>query len=141
MARPEDWRRDRAAYPFSCVVPTRFQDLDPLGHINNVAMAAMFETGRVRFNQRLEAFEPRPGGKRWLVGSIAIAYLAEAHFGHDIEVTSGIGTIGTRSWRIESAAFQQGICVATCDTTLVIEGDMPDGLRTALRQQMVTRPD
>jgi acyl-CoA thioester hydrolase len=140
MARPEGWRLERAAYPFGCTVPTRFQDMDPLGHINNVAMAAMFETGRVLFNQALDAFEHRDGA-RWLVAAVSISYLAEAHFPQDVEVRSGIGTIGTRSWRIDSAAFQQGVCVATCDTTLVIDATMPEALRQALGRQMVVQPD
>ena len=53
MPRPEAWRTDIAAYPFSATTETRFQDLDVLGHINNVAMAALFENGRVRFNRSL----------------------------------------------------------------------------------------
>jgi acyl-CoA thioester hydrolase len=53
MPRPDPTRLTPSAYPHSETIQTRFQDLDPLGHINNVAMAALFESGRVRFNQAM----------------------------------------------------------------------------------------
>ena len=53
MPRPAPWRLDLSRYPDLEEVQTRFQDLDPMGHLNNVAFAAMFEHARVRYNQRL----------------------------------------------------------------------------------------
>jgi len=49
MARPDPALFDPARYPFGNSVTTRFADLDPNGHINNVAMAAVFEDARLRF--------------------------------------------------------------------------------------------
>ncbi|MBA3896583.1 MAG: acyl-CoA thioesterase [Sphingomonadaceae bacterium] len=118
MAKPEGWRRDLAAYPFKTDVPTRWADLDMLGHINNVSMAGLFEEGRGRFNRSLDLHRGGPG-VRWLIAAVDLAYLAEAHHPHDVTVASGIGQIGDRSWTILSGAFQKGVCVATCDTTLV----------------------
>ncbi|OYW21856.1 MAG: thioesterase, partial [Sphingomonas sp. 12-62-6] len=65
MARPEAWRLSAEAYPHREIIQTRFQDLDVLGHINNVGMAAILESGRVKFNQAtgLDAWRDR----RWLV--------------------------------------------------------------------------
>lgn len=125
MAKPETWRTERAAYPFGGVITTRFQDLDPLGHINNVAMAAIFENGRVRFNHSLGLKTRANAGERWLIASVALDYLAEAHFPDDIEIASGIGCVGRTSWSILSAAFQNGACVATSEAVLVLTG--PDG--------------
>lgn len=143
MPRSESWQCDRTSYPFSTVTETRFQDLDPLGHINNVAMAALFENGRVRFNRNL-GLERREPGDRWLIASVAIDYVAEAHFPDPVEVLSGIGRIGTSSWDIYSAAFQGGVCVATCITTLVVTsktGAKPisDPLRQRYGELMVKR--
>lgn len=118
MSRPEPWRLDRSAYPYSVAVPTRWADLDTLGHINNVSMAGLFEEGRGRFGQSLELSRAAPGD-RWLVASITLNYVAEAHHPHDMIIASGIGKFGTRSWTVLSGAFQQGRCVATCDTTFV----------------------
>lgn len=136
MPRPEAWRTDIAAYPFSATTETRFQDLDVLGHINNVAMAALFENGRVRFNRSLGS-DLHEKGERWLIAGLSISYLAEAWFPADMTIASGIGHIGRSSWEIMSAAFQDGQCVATSETTLVLtdsEGTKPigDRLRAAL---------
>ncbi|MBY4637696.1 acyl-CoA thioesterase [Sphingopyxis sp. XHP0097] len=115
-------RLDPASYPYSTSVETRFQDLDPLGHINNVAMAALFENGRVRFNRdNLVERQRRVPGDRWLIARVEINYLAEGHFPDPIEVASGIGTIGNRSWTILSAAWQSGRCVGLCDSTIVYQ--------------------
>ena len=118
MAKPESWRLEPASYPFEVSIPTRWADLDLLGHINNVAMAGLFEEGRGRFNRTLDL---QRGGKgvRWLIAAVNINYLAEAYHPNDVVVRSGIGHVGSRSWTILSAAFQNGSCVATCDTTLV----------------------
>ena len=100
---------------------TRFQDLDSLGHVNNVAMAGIFETARVHFHHLLGR-HPADQGVRWLVAAVDLKYVQEAHFPHDIVVHSGIGHIGNSSWTLFSAAFQQGECVATCDTVIVSKG-------------------
>ena len=143
MPRSENWQRDPTCYPFSTVTETRFQDLDPLGHINNVAMAALFENGRVRFNRSLGLARPQRS-ERWLIASVAIVYVAEAHFPDPVEVMSGIGRIGTSSWDICSAAFQNGRCVATCVSTLVLTDangvkPIPDPLRQRYATLMVRR--
>ncbi len=98
MARPDPSRLNPMAYPHSERIQTRFQDLDPLGHINNVAMAALFESGRVRFNHAMGLSGWK--GHRWLVARIEINYLAEGNFPADVEIATGIGEIGTRSWQI-----------------------------------------
>ncbi len=124
MAKPDPWRLDPAHYPFSTPVATRWADLDPLGHINNVSMAGLFEEGRGRFNRSLAL--DHHGGVRWLVVAVELAYLAEAHHPIDVVVGSGIGRIGKGSWTIFSAAFQNGLCVATCDTTIAFtDGSKP----------------
>ena len=120
MGRPDGRRLLADSYPVTVTVEPRFQDLDPLGHINNVAMAGIFEAGRIKFNHlNGTAGLPRAPGDRLLIASLAINYIAEAHFPGLLHIASGIKRIGTASWEIASAAFQNDICVATCDCTLV----------------------
>ncbi len=120
MSRFDPARLDPANYPYSTSVETRFQDLDPLGHINNVAMAALFENGRVRFNRELLlGRKMRIESERWLIARVEVNYIAEGHFPDPITVTSGIGRIGTASWDIVSAAYQNNMCIGLCDTTIV----------------------
>ena len=139
MPRPAPWRLDPAAYPHLDSIQTRFQDLDVLGHINNVAWAALFETGRVRFFRLLNGSSP--GRNRGLVANVEINYLAEGHFPGDIEIASGIGQLGTRSWQALSLATQDGKPMATCDVTIVTVGDAIDpDFRAALEKWVVAGP-
>ncbi|MDQ4421134.1 thioesterase family protein [Sphingobium sp. DEHP117] len=126
MAKAEAWRMEAENYPVSIVVPPRYADLDTLGHINNVALAAMFETARVHFHHLL-GHHPSDAGVRWLVAAVDLKFVTEAHFPYDVTIYSGIGQIGNSSWVLYSAAFQQGECVATCDTVMVLHG--PKGSR------------
>ena len=92
MPRPDPWRLDPAAYPYSDTIQTRFADLDVLGHINNVAMVALFETGRTRFNHAAGLTKWRK--PRWLVAAQEVNYLAEGNYPADVTMTHGIGRIG-----------------------------------------------
>lgn len=126
MAKPEPWRLALPSYPFATELATRFSDLDPLGHVNNVRMAEIFESGRIMFHRQLGR-HPRDQGLRWLVAAVSLNYVAEAHYPDPVVIASGLGKIGTTSWTILSAAFQNGACVATCDTVMVAQG--PEGRR------------
>jgi acyl-CoA thioester hydrolase len=119
MSKPEPWQINPASYPFAHLTETRFADLDMLGHINNVAMAGLFEHGRGLFNHAMEV-QRRAPGQRWLIVKVEINYIAESYFPAPVEIASGIGRIGNSSWDIASAAFQNGKCVATCITTIVL---------------------
>ncbi len=135
MARPNAWRLDAAAYPHEATIQTRFQDLDVLGHINNVAMAVLFESGRVRFNRDIGLL--RLTGQRFLVARVEINYLAEGQFPADAILHHGIGKVGTRSWEILGLCRQDGAALATCDVTVVLSSAggvtaMSDELRSTL---------
>lgn len=140
MPRPAAYRLDLASYPYCETVPTRYQDLDAMGHINNVAFAALFETARVRFNWQLGRFN-RDDGFRAVVAMNAVNYLAEGSFPADVEIATGIGHIGNRSWEVLAVMHQHGRAIATCDTVLVMtdpkQGGIPDDFRAALAGKLL----
>ena len=140
MPRPAPWRLDPADYPHHDVIQTRFQDLDVLGHINNVAWAALFETARVRFYHRLSALGP--GRNRGLVANVEINYLGEGNFPAEMTIVSGIGRLGTRSWQTLSLALQDGKSLATCDVTIVSTGvdEIDPAFRAELQKWLVREP-
>ncbi len=139
MPRPEPSRLDPAAYPWSDTIQTRFADLDVLGHINNVAMAGLFEAGRARFLRATGMFEVRE--HRVMLVNVEINYLAEGNFPDDVVIGTGVARIGNRSWVLHSACFQNGRCIATCDGTAAIEGPaIPDALRVLLEQYRMRPP-
>lgn len=143
MAKPEAWRLVAGHYPFTTSLNTRFQDLDTMGHINNVAMAGLFETARVHFHRHI-GLHPHVQGVRWLVAAVSLNYVQEAHFPEDLLIGCGIGHVGNTSWTISSAAFQHGECVATCDTVLVTNGPegrrrIDDDVREVMQAQFVSQ--
>ncbi len=134
MARPKTWQLIAANYPVSVVMQTRFQDIDPNRHLNNVAFAAMFENARVRLNRSLRPWADRPKNERSMVASVAINYLREGHYPDDVEVSSGVSKIGRSSYVIAQAMFQNGQCIATCESVIVCR---TDGEGRPLRQEVV----
>lgn len=139
MPRPASWRLDPAAYPHHETIQTRFADLDVLGHINNVAWAAVFETARVRFFGTL--LGSTPGKNRGLVANVEINYLAEGNFPGDLKMVHGIGQLGTRSWQALGLALQNGVPMATCDVTIVTaNGAIADDFRAELEKWTVRAP-
>ena len=129
-------RRDAAAYAWSLDVATRFGDMDFNGHLNNVAIAQLYEEGRVRFNQQLRDRFPI-GRPRFLVARVEIDYLGEARYPAPVTLTAAALTVGRTSWRIALGLFQAGTCLGLCDTVMVHRGEggpaaLPDALRAAL---------
>ena len=143
MPRPAPWRLDAASYPVIETVQTRFQHLDPMGHLNNVAIAALFETARVNFNKVAGRFgadgysgKADAGGFRGVVASNTINYLAEGSYPEPVDIASGVGHIGNRSWEILEVMIQSGRAIATSDTVLVMNASsgarLPDEFRAKL---------
>ena len=135
MPKPQSWQLDPGSYPFNHRTETRFADMDTLGHINNVAMAGLFEHGRGMFNHAIEV-QRRAPGQRWLIVSVNLDYIAEAHFPEHVDIACGILRVGGSSWDIASAAFQGGECKATCVTTIVLtDASGPTALPEGLREE------
>ena len=75
------------------------------------------------------------GGVIAMVAAVTINYLAEGNYPDPVTVASGIGHVGTSSWTILQAMFQNGHCIATCDTVVVARTDnQAKPLRAALRE-------
>jgi acyl-CoA thioester hydrolase len=141
MAKPDLWRLNPASYPISITTGTRFQDLDINGHLNNVSFAALFENARVRVNRAARLGEDRAPGERTMVAAVSINYLGEGQYPDDVTVCTGVGPIGTSSWTLFQAMFQNGHCIATCDSVIVCRlNNQRAPLRDALRAELELTP-
>ena len=136
MPRPAPFRLDPAAYPHHQTVQTRFGDLDPMGHLNNVAFAALVESARIKFNHSFGRHANAGDPFRAVVARNEINYLAEGGWPADVTISTGIGAIGTRSWEILALMEQDGRAIATCDSTIVMNASsgttLPAELRAAI---------
>lgn len=135
--RGDPARTSAAAYRWSLTLATRYGDMDANVHLNNVAIARLFEEARVQFNR--ESARQFTGQRpRFLAAHVAIDYLAEGHYPGDIVVHVAVAHIGTSSFRMAKAAFQTGRAIALCDSVLVVRDDdggpapLPPALRTRL---------
>ena len=136
---------DPALYPIHVTVEVRYQDLDPLNHVNNVAMAALFETARIKANRPMrEHFQTATN--RTMIISQTLNYLAETHVYPDIDWHIGFGHIGNSSWVQQGLAVQGGKPVACASATLVATHDgasipIPEALRAALLERRMALPE
>jgi acyl-CoA thioester hydrolase len=123
-------------YPAHVDLPTRFGDMDANFHLNNVAIAQLFEEARVQFNtgsaRLLGGARPRI-----MVAHVGIDYLAEGQYPGLASIHLGIGHIGNSSFRMAMAAFQQDRCFALCDSVLVVRS--PEGGPAQLPPQLRER--
>ena len=139
--KPDPSRLGRAAYPYFRRVIARFSDVDAEGHLNNVALASFYEDGRVSFLRDLAG---RDRSFRFVIASIRISYLAEAHYPGEYDVGLGVSRFGNSSFDIGCGLFIGQTCVGICDTTQVTIGDsgpitIPPGLRAALEKKLLGR--
>ncbi len=144
MTKPAPYRLLAKSYPFRTLLQTRYADLDVNVHINNVAIATLFEEGRVRL---LSEGRADPGLRQFaaVVVSANFTYLREGVYGVDVEMACGIAKIGTSSWTIHGAAFQNGVAIATCDSVGVYVKDgaaapMSDAWRARLNTYLIHAP-
>lgn len=143
--RPPRSLADPFLYPWRTEVAARFQDLDPNGHVNNVAMAAMFEEARLRFHASFGLPSLIGEGAGLMVASVQLHYLAEAHYPAPVRFSMGVGYLGSSSWRLLAAAHQGELCVALGDATLVHHragrpARTPDPIRETLAAHRLIAP-
>lgn len=125
MARPDTALLEPARYPFSHQVTTRFADIDPNQHLNNVALSAMMEDARVRFNLAIGS-AIKIGERRAMVASVEMDYLSQGHFPDPVSVHCGVERIGNSSWTVVQLLVQNDRAVAFARSALVaISADRP----------------
>jgi acyl-CoA thioester hydrolase len=122
MARPDAALLDPARYPFAHTISTRFADIDPNQHLNNVALAAMMEDARVRFNISLGS-AIRIGERRAMVASVAMEYLSQGHFPDPVTVHCAVERVGNSSWSVVQLLVQNDRPVAFARSALVAIAD------------------
>jgi acyl-CoA thioester hydrolase len=122
MARPDAALLDPARYPFAHMITTRFADVDPNQHLNNVALAAMMEDARVRFNLAMGS-AIKIGERRAMVASVSMEYLSQGHFPDPVTVHCAVERIGNSSWTVVQLLGQNGRPVAFARSALVAIAD------------------
>ena len=110
---------DRASFAYWYQEKLRFSDTDMIGHVNNVAFAALFESGRVNFT-RNGVIENMPPEVLVVMRRLEVDYRAELHWPAQVDIGSRLLRIGRTSFAVGSGLFDGDRCAATSVTTLVV---------------------
>jgi acyl-CoA thioester hydrolase len=120
MAKPDPALLTPARYPFHCVMPTRFGDLDLNMHVNNVAMAGILEDGRVRFHRASGAQTAMHRmGIMAMVASSTIDYIDQAYYPDPLEMHAGAAALGRTSYQVVQLVTQ-GTRVVACSRVVMV---------------------
>jgi acyl-CoA thioester hydrolase len=111
----------RATFRHFTPVTIRFSDTDALGHVNNVAIASYFESGRCALFYKLMrdgGLEGRGSGGEeidFVLARVAINYRREFFYPGDVEVGSRFTRLGNRSMTTGYGLFIGDECHATAE--------------------------
>lgn len=132
---------DRSGFPHWTSEKIRFQDIDRLGHVNNVAITIYAESGRVEF---LDAVMPAAltagNGPVWVIARIDVQFRAQSHYPGTVDIGTRVLRIGNSSITLGQGLFVGERCIATTESVVVlVDPDtergmtLPDEVREAAR--------
>lgn len=96
----------------------RFSDQDGTGHVNNVAVAAYVETGRLAFMRDIVRLN-RDDGESGILAKLTIDYRSESYWPGQVDIGTRLLKIGGKSFTVGSGLFRDGQCIATSESVLV----------------------
>lgn len=126
--KPEPQELNVDNYRFRFDFQPRYSDLDPLGHVNNVAIADAFQESRTRF--LMEAFADTEGAwsleTRLITASVVINYLEEVSYPAPLVIGVACFGTGRTSYTLSELIVQRDKPVACCRIVMVrVENDGP----------------
>ena len=128
-------------FPFHHHYPIqiRFNDIDPLGHVNNAVYFPLFDLGKAKY------FETVTDGKvDWKHVNIVIAnvncnFLAPIFFNEPIEVQTQVTEIGNSSFRVFQRLVNTEDSEVKCTCATIMVGfDVKKQCKAPLNQEWVT---
>ena len=103
-------------FSFQHSIKTRWKDLDAFGHVNNAVFLSYVEDARVLFFKRWEINYKE---RSLIVASAKIDYFKQLKHPSNIIIGQKVSRIGTKSFDIKSAIFDQNNHVEPyCITTV-----------------------
>jgi acyl-CoA thioester hydrolase len=105
-------------YRFFYTEHTRFDDLDPLGHINNIAFAVYAEGSRIDWERRHLKPLMQPGDG-FVIVRIEIDFMHEMRYPGTVEIGIRPVKLGNSSLAFRQALFQDGKCCALVHAVIV----------------------
>lgn len=109
-------------YPSQTYDKLRYGDTDRQGHVNNAVFVTFCETGRVHIMRTLtaEAMALVTPPFSMVIARLSIDYRKEIFWPGTVEIGTGIKAIGRSSVTYVQGLFQNGVCVATAESVVVL---------------------
>ncbi|QTH65170.1 acyl-CoA thioesterase [Psychrosphaera ytuae] len=103
---------------FSITLQPRFAETDALQHINNTVIPVWFESARPGI---FKIFNPEQNIQEWnlIIAKIEVNYLAQIHYGPEVEIRTHISKLGRSSMTILQEVWQSGKRAAWGETVMV----------------------
>lgn len=114
--------RARASYRIWTSHSIRYNDQDPLGHVNNAVYSTFFEAGRTAFiKPMLEEIADETTTLDFVLARITIDFISELAYPGSVDIGTRVLRLGTKSMTFSNGVFKSGTdaCVATCEAILV----------------------
>lgn len=106
------------AEEFRARVLVRWSDQDINGHVNNARVATLLEEARIQW-RRHAASMAAATETTTLVASLTLDYRRPIEFGLDVDVDIWVVRIGSRSYTMGYAGYQDGHLVLDASTVMV----------------------
>ena len=114
--------RERASFKNWTSHTIRYNDQDPLGHVNNAVYSTFFEAGRTAFiKPMLDEIADETTTLDFVLARITIDFIKELGYPGSVDIGTRVLRLGTKSMTFSNGVFKSGTneCVATCDAILV----------------------
>lgn len=127
-----------STFPSQIPETIRFNDLDPLGHLNNNAIGIMIESGRVDLLTPV-GIQFRNTGETIVIAHLATDFIAQGHYPATLTIGSAIEKIGGSSFTIIGQVMEGDTCLAQSRQVCVyfdMDTNKPCPIPTEIRQNL-----
>lgn len=125
----------RATFPVWTADTVRYSDLDPNAHVNNGAINAFFEDGRVRFRQSRLGDPAVYVLSGFVLVRFAVEYHAPLKFPADVDIGTVVTRIGNTSYTLGQGLFHAERTIATAEV-VTVRVDTKTGKPVALGSEL-----
>jgi acyl-CoA thioester hydrolase len=136
-------RLQNVVFPFTYQMQTRFSDLDKVGHVNNVSVAAIFQEGRNRFIHAFQLLQAAPCN--FVVAAAYIEFADDLFHPDPVDISVGLIEVGRSSARVGQVACQNGRICAYAEAVQVARDEKgstawPEAWRPIFERMMIRNP-
>ena len=111
--------KDKTIYTSWTEATIRYSDLDPNGHVNNGAINAFCEDGRVQFrnSKMIKLADDILVG--FVLVKFSVEYHAALHYPGSVEIGTAVTRVGGSSYTLGQGVFDGEKCVASAEVITV----------------------